>query len=110
MRALDRLLDLLSMLLNGQHYKPLGAPTSILRSDSGSMDVITADVSSLYASKISDRLTISKGMAVQKTPELMTLALVTLRDFDFSGTFYETVLGSYSQNSDSRTHTQRVRT
>ncbi|KZT69244.1 phosphatidylinositol 3-kinase [Daedalea quercina L-15889] len=64
----DRLLDLLSMLLSGQHYKPLGAPASILRTESGSKDVITID-----------------GASVQKTPELITLALVTLRDFDFTG-------------------------
>ena len=28
---LDRLLDLLSVLLSGQPYKPLGAPASIVR-------------------------------------------------------------------------------
>lgn len=31
---LDRLLDLLSVILSGQSYKPLGAPSAILRSDS----------------------------------------------------------------------------
>ena len=33
---LDRLLDLLSVLLSGQPYKPLGAPASIVRGDSTS--------------------------------------------------------------------------
>ncbi|CCM00588.1 uncharacterized protein FIBRA_02624 [Fibroporia radiculosa] len=58
----DRLLDLLSLILNGQHYKSLGAPSSLLRGESG-----------------------PSSFGGQKNPELITLALVTLRDFDFSG-------------------------
>lgn len=30
---IDRLLDLLSLILSGQSYKPLGAPSSILRGE-----------------------------------------------------------------------------
>lgn len=32
---LDRLLDMISVILSGQGYKPLGAPPSLLRSESG---------------------------------------------------------------------------
>ncbi|OSX64010.1 hypothetical protein POSPLADRAFT_1065405 [Postia placenta MAD-698-R-SB12] len=63
----DRLLDLLSLILSGQHYKPLGAPASLLRADS-SKDGGAAE-----------------GQGGQKNSELITLALITLRDFDFSG-------------------------
>lgn len=38
---LDRLLDVLSMILSGQPYKPLGAPPSLARNDLG---VITRDL------------------------------------------------------------------
>lgn len=86
MYSSDRLLDLLSVLLSGQHYKPLGAPTSILRTDSGQKDAVTADVSTACAPIILSWSDIPQGTTVQKTPELITLALVTLRDFDFSGT------------------------
>ncbi|KAI0924480.1 hypothetical protein AcW2_005356 [Taiwanofungus camphoratus] len=66
----DRLLDLLSLILNGEHYKPLGAPPLLLRGDA--------------AASIKDFNT-SEATGSQKSPELITLALVTLRDFDFSG-------------------------
>lgn len=42
--GIDRLLDLLSLILSGQHYKPLGAPASLLRADS-SKDGGAAEVS-----------------------------------------------------------------
>ncbi|PCH36202.1 atypical/PIKK/FRAP protein kinase [Wolfiporia cocos MD-104 SS10] len=66
----DRLLDMLSMILSGQHYKPLGAPSSILRSDQAPL------LKDINASEVG-------GSA--KNPELVILALDTLRDFDFSG-------------------------
>ncbi|KIK08874.1 hypothetical protein K443DRAFT_655406 [Laccaria amethystina LaAM-08-1] len=66
----DRLLDVLSMILSGQPYKPLGAPLSLARNDLG---VITRDLNTAQISP-SD-----------KNPELITLALKTLGEFDFSG-------------------------
>ncbi|KII85882.1 hypothetical protein PLICRDRAFT_144570 [Plicaturopsis crispa FD-325 SS-3] len=63
----DRLLDLLSNILSGQPYKPLGAPSSIVRSD------IARDINATQLS--------TNG----KSPELITLALNTLGSFDFSG-------------------------
>ncbi|KAF9647181.1 atypical/PIKK/FRAP protein kinase [Thelephora ganbajun] len=66
----DRLLDLLSVLLSGQPYKPLGAPASIVRADNSSA---------------SRDYNANQAPAVEKTPELLTLALTTLGTFDFSG-------------------------
>ncbi|KAF8659826.1 hypothetical protein AX16_001711 [Volvariella volvacea WC 439] len=63
----DRLLDMLSLILSGQPYKPLGAPPSLVRTD------ISRDVSATQAA------------AQDKNPGLITLALVTLGSFDFSG-------------------------
>ncbi|TRM60259.1 armadillo-type protein [Schizophyllum amplum] len=67
----DRLLDLLSMILSTQPYKPLGAPPPLERADASS---ISRDVSTSQAS-----------VTGEKTPELITLALTTLGSFDFSG-------------------------
>jgi FKBP12-rapamycin complex-associated protein len=66
----DRLLDLLSMILCGQPYKAIGAPSSLVRSD---VSAFTRDLSSSQTTKSS------------KSPELITLALSTLGTFDFSG-------------------------
>ncbi|EJF64386.1 atypical/PIKK/FRAP protein kinase [Dichomitus squalens LYAD-421 SS1] len=66
----DRLLDLLSMVLCGQSYRPLGAPPSLLRGDSG-----TANTESIPIDVANST----------KSPELITLALTTLHTFDFSG-------------------------
>ncbi|KAJ2934856.1 hypothetical protein H1R20_g2275, partial [Candolleomyces eurysporus] len=62
----DRLLDLLSMLLSGQSYKPLGAPPSLAPHD------FTAQLNTTQ-------------MTTDKNPELVTLALKTLGTFDFTG-------------------------
>lgn len=64
----DRLLDLISLTLSGQNYKPLGAPPSFSRTE----------------------MTTRKELVVQqtsssKTPEQIRLALDTLGSFDFSG-------------------------
>lgn len=69
---LDRLLDTLSYILSRQPYRPLGAAPSLLCGDfdAGKNDGLPADVASL-----------------QKRPETLTLALTTLRTFDFSGRF-----------------------
>ncbi|PFH51827.1 hypothetical protein AMATHDRAFT_58344 [Amanita thiersii Skay4041] len=63
----DRLLDLLSITLSGQPYKSLGAPPNLNRSN------------------ISRDITTTQTTVVEKSPELITLALVTLGTFDFSG-------------------------
>ncbi|KAI5120260.1 hypothetical protein M0805_004596 [Coniferiporia weirii] len=62
----DRLLDLISVILSGQNYKPLGAPATYQRSDA------------------------IKDIAVQqngatKSPDQIRLALDSLGSFDFSG-------------------------
>jgi FKBP12-rapamycin complex-associated protein len=62
----DRLLDLLSMILIGQPYKVIGAP-SLVRGD---VAAYPRDVSAAKTGK---------------SPELITLALSTLGSFDFSG-------------------------
>jgi len=67
----DRLLDLLSLILSGQSYKPLGVPPSLVRGDSSNM-------SREYA---------ANQTSTEKGPEILTLALTTLGTFDFSGTF-----------------------
>ncbi|KDQ61375.1 hypothetical protein JAAARDRAFT_66505 [Jaapia argillacea MUCL 33604] len=66
----DRLLDLLSITLSGQPYKPLGAPTSLVRPD---IAAIAKDINATQTS------------GGGKTPEQITLALTTLGSFDFSG-------------------------
>ncbi|KAI0046207.1 atypical/PIKK/FRAP protein kinase [Auriscalpium vulgare] len=66
----DRLLDLLSVILSGQPYKPLGAPPSLVRDNVSSM---------------SRDMNTSTGGATPKSPELITLALNTLGSFDFTG-------------------------
>lgn len=63
----DRLLDLLSMILIGQPYKVIGAPSSLVRGD------VAAYPRDMSATKTG------------KSPELITLALSTLGSFDFSG-------------------------
>ncbi|KAF9454266.1 phosphatidylinositol 3-kinase [Macrolepiota fuliginosa MF-IS2] len=65
----DRLLDLLSHVLSGQPYKPLGAPPPVGRPEVAN---ITTNVT---ASQVSH----------DKSPELLALALTTLGSFDFSG-------------------------
>ncbi|KAF8074724.1 phosphatidylinositol 3-kinase [Lyophyllum atratum] len=62
----DRLLELLSMILSGQPYRPLGAPRTEMTG-------------------ISRDLNASQVVVHEKSPELMTLALSTLGSFDFSG-------------------------
>ncbi|KAI0718027.1 atypical/PIKK/FRAP protein kinase [Cerioporus squamosus] len=66
----DRLLDTLSIILSGHSYRPLGAPPSLYRSESGTAnkDAVPVD-----------------GANSAKGPELITLALTTLHTFDFSG-------------------------
>ncbi|TDL23875.1 atypical/PIKK/FRAP protein kinase [Rickenella mellea] len=64
----DRLLDLISVILSGQNYKPLGAPPQYSRPE---IAAITRDI-------------VVQGGAA-KSPELITLALTTLGSFDFSG-------------------------
>ncbi|KAG8995960.1 phosphatidylinositol kinase- protein kinase tor1 [Tulasnella sp. JGI-2019a] len=66
----ERLLGLLSILLSGYNYKPLGAPAVNVR-----VDVTTTQKDGGAAN----------GTASIKTPELLTLALNTLSNFDFSG-------------------------
>ncbi|KAG5654196.1 hypothetical protein H0H81_006229 [Sphagnurus paluster] len=63
----DRLLDLLSNILSGQPYKPLGAPT-LGRTEGMSRDLST-----------------TQSITNESNPELITLALNTLGSFDFSG-------------------------
>lgn len=66
----DRLLDLLSIILSGQPYKPLGAPPSLGRPDVAAM---TRDMN------------VSQAAGDGKDHALITLALSTLGSFDFSG-------------------------
>ncbi|KAF8892145.1 phosphatidylinositol 3-kinase [Infundibulicybe gibba] len=69
-KFIDRLLDLLSVILSGQPYKPLGAPNSLSRNDVGPMN----------------REVNTTQLATNETnPELITLALTTLGSFDFTG-------------------------
>ncbi|KAG5650773.1 hypothetical protein H0H81_011098 [Sphagnurus paluster] len=63
----DRLLDLLSNILSGQSYKPLGAPT-LGRTEGMSRDLST-----------------TQSITNESIPGLITLALNTLGYFDFSG-------------------------
>ncbi|KAF9561208.1 phosphatidylinositol 3-kinase [Agrocybe pediades] len=65
----DRLLDVLSQILSGQPYKPLGAPPSLGRNEIATIN--------------RDPTTQVNG--TDKSPELITLALTTLGSFDFSG-------------------------
>ena len=67
---IDRLLDMLSLILSGQNYRPLGAPSSLLRGDSGAAGKEPVPL---------------EGANAVKGPELITLALTTLHTFDFSG-------------------------
>ncbi|KAF8817420.1 phosphatidylinositol 3-kinase [Phlegmacium glaucopus] len=66
----DRLLDLLSNILSGQPYKPLGAPPNLGRND------VNGTNRDLNPSQIN---------GIDKSPEVITLALNTLGSFDFSG-------------------------
>ncbi|KAG9023396.1 phosphatidylinositol kinase- protein kinase tor1, partial [Tulasnella sp. UAMH 9824] len=66
----ERLLDLLSLILSGYNYKPLGAPAAVVRVD--------------LAPTPRDA-TLVPGTSAAKTPELLTLALNTLSSFDFTG-------------------------
>ncbi|KAK7686283.1 hypothetical protein QCA50_010507 [Cerrena zonata] len=65
----DRLLDMLSLILSGQNYKPLGAPP-LVRSEP---PPVTREFSN------------ADGASTTKTPEQLTLALTILGSFDFSG-------------------------
>ncbi|KAG9045642.1 phosphatidylinositol kinase- protein kinase tor1, partial [Tulasnella sp. UAMH 9824] len=66
----ERLLDLLSVILSGYNYKPLGAPAAVVRVD--------------LAPTPRDA-TLVTGTSAAKTPEILTLALNTLSSFDFTG-------------------------
>ncbi|KAI0272361.1 atypical/PIKK/FRAP protein kinase [Gloeopeniophorella convolvens] len=66
----DRLLDMLSMILSDKPYKPLGAPPVLMREN---VSIISRDFST------------SQGTGTPKTPEVITLALTILGEFDFSG-------------------------
>ncbi|TDL18565.1 hypothetical protein BD410DRAFT_816170 [Rickenella mellea] len=68
-----RLLDLISVILSGQNYKPRGAPPQYSRPE---IAAITRD--------IVVQIQGNQGGAA-KSPELITLALTTLGSFDFSG-------------------------
>ncbi|KAI0078720.1 phosphatidylinositol 3-kinase [Panus rudis PR-1116 ss-1] len=65
----DRLLDMLSLILSGQNYKPLGAPP-LVRSEP---PPVTREFSN------------TDGTNANKSPEMITLALNILGSFDFSG-------------------------
>lgn len=67
---IDRLLDLLSVILSGQQYKPLGAPATLAQ---GNITSLTRDISA------------TQNLGTGKNPELIKLALDTLGAFDFSG-------------------------
>lgn len=64
--SIDRLLDMLSMVLSGQPYRPLGAPVTIRPETNGTHS--TAQVPGAV-----------------KNPELIILALDTLGSFNFKG-------------------------
>ncbi|KAL5537169.1 TOR1 [Sanghuangporus sanghuang] len=64
----DRLLDLISITLSGQHYKPLGASPSYHRPEMAAIKDIAVQQS-----------------GATKAPEQIRLALETLGSFDFSG-------------------------
>ncbi|KAH9004515.1 atypical/PIKK/FRAP protein kinase [Lactarius hatsudake] len=66
----DRLLDMLSMILSDKPYKPLGAPPALMR---GNVSTISRDLNT------------SQSAGTTKSPELITLALTILGEFDFSG-------------------------
>ncbi|KAG2011794.1 atypical/PIKK/FRAP protein kinase [Coprinopsis cinerea AmutBmut pab1-1] len=66
----DRLLQLLSMLLSGQPYRPLGAPAPLGRNEFPAPP---------------NQLTATQMTTTDKNSELITLALKTLGTFDFSG-------------------------
>ena len=84
---LDRLLNLLSVILGGQKYKPLGAP-STMRSDSAPMtrEFSNNEVGYPRLPKCSFVTCTTQTAASAKTPEMLTLALTILGTFDFSGT------------------------
>ncbi|KAK0217827.1 phosphatidylinositol 3-kinase [Armillaria fumosa] len=65
----DKLLDLLSMILSGQPYKPLGAPSTLARNE---------------VSTVNRELN-AQAAANDKSSETITLALTTLGSFDFTG-------------------------
>ncbi|KAI0091642.1 phosphatidylinositol 3-kinase [Irpex rosettiformis] len=71
----ERLLDMLSTILSGKSYKPLGAPpTALLRTEtSGNAIAMARDHSA------------TEGAATAYRPETITLALTILGSFDFSG-------------------------
>ncbi|KAH9990569.1 FAT-domain-containing protein [Russula vinacea] len=66
----DRLLDMLSMILSDSPYKPLGAPPVLMR---GNVSTISRDLNA------------SQNAGTTKSPELITLALTILGEFDFTG-------------------------
>ncbi|KAF7309844.1 Serine/threonine-protein kinase TOR [Mycena indigotica] len=63
----DRLLDLLSVILSGKHYKPVGAPLPARKSESLEQPLTATETSN------------------DKDPRQIRLALSTLGTFDFSG-------------------------
>jgi serine/threonine-protein kinase mTOR len=86
----DRLLDLLSYILSGQPYKPLGAPQSLGRPDVAAMtrDMNVSQVmfyEHIRKVKSVTNNRVSQATADGKDNALITLALSTLGSFDFSG-------------------------
>ncbi|KAI0032654.1 atypical/PIKK/FRAP protein kinase [Vararia minispora EC-137] len=75
----DRLLDMLSLILSGHGYRPLGAPPPLARDGGvvGSRDAVASAAVAAAAG--------AQNGVRDKTPELITLALDTLGSFDFSG-------------------------
>lgn len=65
----DRLLDMLSLILSGKSYRPLGAPVK-----RGTLASVTKDLANL-----------STNGAPAQSQETIALALRTLSSFDFGG-------------------------
>lgn len=96
------------MLLSGQPYKPLGAPASIVRADNSSVnrDRGSNQVCPFNLLHFSEAYA-DQAPAVEKTPELLTLALNSLGTFDFSGRFI-LIAVVVSHDSPFRTCFERV--
>ncbi|KAJ7759255.1 phosphatidylinositol 3-kinase [Mycena metata] len=77
-----RLLDLLSVILSGKNYNPVGAPLA-LRKVEGDPS-ITTEVNSTRSGPLAAR-TSQQVVQGEKNPQLINLALTTLGSFDFSG-------------------------
>ncbi|KAG8958873.1 phosphatidylinositol kinase- protein kinase tor1 [Tulasnella sp. 419] len=70
----ERLLDLISQILSGQSYRPLGAPAVAARAELPSIPTSTSNMTNAAAASIT-----------ATPPEILTLALTTLGTFDFTG-------------------------